>query len=243
MNAISWKNWVIFLAQRYNIFLFAYKFFLKSLKKSNNKSSSILSFLIIFFIELIFEFLTFFKFSRVDKEIRAKVEKNYTIPRSTLIIQLVSIIYFLKKEKKLKNILYKSSLMDIGCGFGKVLFFFKFIFNFTYGVEINRYVFSSLSKNFNKKKQNVKLINRDFFLINIPKKVNFFYIFSPFNKEILYRRFINRLIKHSRLHKKKIYLILASKRCLDFFLDKNFKILKHQSFLEDEYNTYLLRYK
>ena len=141
----------------------------------------------------------------------------YTSSRTTSAIQLIMIIFFLKKNKEKNDILNKSDLLDIGCGYGKALFYLKKIFFKVHGVEVNKDIFYDLTKNF-KNDTKVNLINGDFFNIKIPDNVNFFYTFSPFRDFSLYENLVNILIKFSQKQNKKIYFIVVknshSKKCL-----------------------------
>ena len=157
------------------------------------------------------------------------------------------IIFFLKTNKETNNILNTSELLDIGCGNGKVLFYFKKFFSKVHGVEVNIEVFYDLTKNFSKNDTKINLINSDFFNMKIPEGVNFFYMFSPFREFSLNENLINILIKFSHEQNKKIYFIMVRgshyKKMLDLIINKNFKLIKHQKFLNNEYNTYLFSYK
>lgn len=96
--------------------------------------------------------------------------------------------------------------MDIGYGYGKVIFFYKIFFIKLYGIEINKSVFKELKQNFPNNSKKVSLINDNFFSITIPKEVGLFYLFSPFKLDKLYNNLINTLIDHSKTYNKKIFL-------------------------------------
>ena len=242
MITITLKKALIFLVKRYNVFLFCYKFFLKSFKKKNNKIFLILIFILIILIEIIFETLTLFKFSKVDKENSNQEEQNFTEPRSTICLQLINMIVKIKTDASIKFYSKKEAFMDIGCGYGKVIFFYKIFFKKLYGVEINKTVFEKLKKNFSNDLKKISLINKNYFSILIPKEVGFFYVFSPFHLDVLYNDLIDSLINHSKNNNKKIFVILGNKRCLEFFLQKKFKVISHQKLLQGELNTILLSY-
>ena len=242
MISISLKKTLFYLVKRYNIFLFCYKFFLKSFKKKNNKFFLILIFSLIILIEIIFETLTLFKFSKADKENSDQEEQNFTVPRSTICLQLINMIFKIKSDASINFLLKTEAFMDIGCGYGKVIFFYKIFFKKLYGVEINKTVFQKLKKNFSNDLRKVSLINENYFSILIPKEVGFFYLFSPFHLDELYNDLIDSLINHSKNNNKKIFVILGNKRCLKLFLQKKFKIISHQKILQGELNTILLSY-
>lgn len=242
MISITLKKVLFSLVKKYNIFLFFYKFFYKSLKKKNNKIFLILIFLLIIFIEIIFEIITLFKFSKAEKGNPDEEEQDFTEPRSTTCLQLINMIFKIKINKLTRYYSRREAFMDIGCGYGKVIFFYKIFFKKLYGIEINKSVFKELKQNFPNNSKKVSLINDNFFSITIPKEVGFFFLFSPFNLDKLYTNLINTLIGHSKTYNKKIFVILANKRCLEFFLERNFKIIHHQKLLQSELNTILLSY-
>ena len=242
MISITLKKVLFSLAKKYNIFLFSYKFFKKSLKKKNNKIFLVLIFLLIIFIEIIFEIITLFKFSRAEKKSPDKEEQDFTEPRSTTCLQLINMIFEIKINKLTRYHSCREAFMDIGCGYGKVIFFYKIFFKKLYGIEINKSVFKELKQNFPNNPKKVSLINNNFFSITIPKEVGFFYLFSPFYSYKLYNNLINTLIGFSKTYNKKIFVILGNKRFLEFFLEKNFKIIHHQKLLQSELNTVLLSY-
>lgn len=253
MFARKFKNILGELSLKYSFFLFLRKFFLKSIKKDNNKFRLYSGFIIMLFVEILSEIFSIFKFSKLEQSFNTPEGKNlselrkiYTSSRTTSAIQLIMIIFFLKKNKETNDILNKSELLDIGCGYGKALFYLKKIFFKVHGVEVNKDIFYDLTKNF-KNDTKVNLINGDFFNIKIPDNVNFFYMFSPFRDFSLYENLVNILIKFSQEQNKKIYFIVVknshSKKMFDLLINKNFNLIKHQKLLDNEYNAYLFSYK
>ena len=253
MFARKIKNILGELSLKYSFFLFLRKFFLKSIKKDNNKFRHYSGFIIMLFVEILSEIFSIFKFSKLEQSFNTPEGKNlselrkiYTSSRTTSAIQLIMIIFFLKKNKETNDILNKSELLDIGCGYGKALFYLKKIFFKVHGVEVNKDIFYDLTKNF-KNDTKVNLINGDFFNIKIPDNVNFFYTFSPFRDFSLYENLVNILIKFSQEQNKKIYFIVVknshSKKMFDLLINKNFNLIKHQKLLDNEYNAYLFSYK
>ena len=253
MFARKIKNILGELSLKYSFFLFLRKFFLKSIKKENNKFRLYSGFIIMLFVEILSEIFSIFKFSKLEQSFNTPEGKNlselrkiYTSSRTTSAIQLIMIIFFLKKNKETNDILNKSELLDIGCGYGKALFYLKKFFFKVHGVEVNKDIFYDLTKNF-KNDTKVNLINGDFFNIKIPDNVNFFYTFSPFRDFSLYENLVNILIKFSQEQNKKIYFIVVknshSKKMFDLLINKNFNLIKHQKLLDNEYNAYLFSYK
>jgi SAM-dependent methyltransferase len=216
MFARKIKNILNELSLKYSFFLFLRKFFLKSTKKDNNKLRLYSGFIIMLFIEIFSEILSIFKFSKLEQSFNTLEEENlsqlrkiYNGSRATSALQLIMIIFFLKTNKETNNILKTSELLDIGCGYGKALFYFKKIFSKVHGVEVNKDLFYDLNKNFSKNNTKVNFINSDFFNMKIPENVNFFYMFSPFRDFSLYENLINILIKFSQEQNKRIYFIVV----------------------------------
>tara|TARA_B100000575_G_scaffold286510_1_gene283416 strand:- start:33 stop:797 length:765 start_codon:yes stop_codon:yes gene_type:complete len=254
MFARKIKNILNELSLKYSFFLFLRKFFLKSTKKDNNKFRLYSGFIIMLFIEILSEILSIFKFSKLEQSFNTLEERNlselrkiYNGSRATSALQLIMIIFFLRTNKETNSILKTSELLDIGCGYGKALFYLKKFFSKVHGVEVNKDLFYDLTKNFSKNDTKINFINDDFFNMKIPDGVNFFYMFSPFRDFSLYENLINILIKFSQEQNKKIYFIVVrnshDKKFFDLLINKNFNLIKHQKFLDNEYNTYLLSYK
>ena len=65
------------LSSKYSFFLFLRKFFLKSIKRDNNKFRLYSSFIIIVFIEILSEILSLFKFSKLEQGFNTLEKKKY----------------------------------------------------------------------------------------------------------------------------------------------------------------------
>ena len=123
-----------------------YKFLKKELIKITNlheKFIVLIQLMIIFFDEIIFDAITCFKFSI---NISEKNYKKFNGPRPTLKKQIVDFTKYLKKNfQDLENICF----LDIGCGFGKVIYFMKNLnFKKIYGIEIDNYVYRKVKNTF-----------------------------------------------------------------------------------------------
>ena len=89
---------------------------------------------------------------------------------------------------------------------------------------------------------NVEILNEDFLSPDfiIPKDVNYFYFFSPFNKEEHLKVFVRKLTNHGKVNKKKITLILYNGGSqIDFYLKQNLILIHKQSFFHYFENYYL----
>lgn len=217
-----------------------YKFLKKELIKITNlheKFIVLIQLMIIFFDEIIFDAITCFKFSI---NISEKNYKKFNGPRPTLKKQIVDFTKYLKKNfQDLENICF----LDIGCGFGKVIYFMKNLnFKKIYGIEIDNYVYRKVKNTFSHNKS-ISIYNENFFDYQIPKNIKFFFLFSPFRYNQDYLKLINILIKYSKKNNIKIYVLLSNKRSKEFFLSKKFKLEFTKSYLGKSYNSFIVSYE
>lgn len=109
----------------------------------------------------------------------------------------------------------QDTLVDIGCGMGRVLFYCnqRFMCNVT-GVEYDKEIYDRLQDNAAYYHVRFKNQERKFCLLNmkaedyvIEPKDNFFYMFNPFSKDIL-EDFLNKLVASVRHSPRKVTVIL-----------------------------------
>lgn len=217
------------IINKHQIFYFISKIWRKSLP-TQNKLMTIIFLFYNLILEIFFDLVTLFKFSTLIRKDDFP-EKKFNGPRSSMVIQLIGMIYFIYFKKKITFFNKSSSFMDIGCGDGKVLFFSNIIFKKSYGVEINKFHTNLAKKNL--KNSNVEILNQNVLSkdFEIPKDVNFFFFFSPFSEEEQINNFLDKLIHHSNSQSKKI--ILINMNCcerLDIYLKKNFTLIGKQHF-------------
>ena len=165
-----------------------------------------ISFLILLFYEI--KYILFLRYK--GNRINILNNKFFTDNIPTPYYFLVKIYDYLK-DKKIKTI------VDIGCGSGRVLYFFH-MNNSSYnlkGFEINHSIYlETLSRFKNNKK--IKIINKNFLKKNSKINADLYYLADPFKKDSDYDFFFNKFSKI----KKKIYLILVNR-------DKKVKSLKN----------------
>jgi SAM-dependent methyltransferase len=127
-----------------------------------------------------------------------------------------------------KNI---SSLIDLGCGNGRVLYFFNKKKKIKYtGLEIRPHAYRIAINHF-KKDKNVKIINKDFFKFPLKQlKYDCYFINDPLKKTSDHDNLVKRIIQANK-HKKQAYyfiLVNVSRNKLNIFnkleLIKSFRI-------------------
>ena len=234
------KKKLYILIWKYSSVNIIYKFFKKKLIKIPNfpaKFLVIIQLIIVIFDEIIFDLITKFKFSKITSE---ESKDQSGLQRSTLKKQIKDLSEYVKNNfKNLEN----DCFLDIGCGYGKVLYFMKNLnFQRVYGLEIDSSVYKKVKNNFISN-HNISIHNENFFKYEIPKNIKFFFLFSPFKNDNDYLKLIDILINHSKNNNNKIYILLSNNRSKDFFLDKNFNLEFAKSYLGKSYNSYVLSYE
>ena len=113
------------------------------------------------------------------------------------------------------NITKYDTLVDFGCGLGRVLFFvsLKFMCNVT-GIEYEPELYSRLLDNnayyhvrFGGQREKFTLLNMKAEDYDIKESDNYFYFFNPFRTEIL-DKIINKILESIKMNPRKIYIIL-----------------------------------
>ena len=131
--------------------------------------------------------------------------------------------YFLRQSLKYINY-SRGSIIDIGCGSGRVLRYFqkytknnngyKFI-----GIDINTKVLD-LGRKFNSE---IKFINIDAKLYDLPEDTILIYLFNPFGQASM-SNFIDNVLSQKNKFKNKERIIYVSPVHMDLF-DKGFKLI------------------
>ncbi len=107
------------------------------------------------------------------------------------------------------------TLVDFGCGLGRVLFFCnqKFLCNVT-GVEYDNKIFEKLQENanyyhvrFKNQENKFRLLNMKAEDYDIEPADNFFYMFNPFSQDIL-KRILDKLAASVKKNPRKVTVIL-----------------------------------
>ena len=131
--------------------------------------------------------------------------------------------YFLKQSLKYLNH-SRGSIIDIGCGSGRVLRYFqKYIKNNnTYefiGIDLNTEVLD-LGRKFD---DEIKYINNDATLYKFPKDTILIYFFNPFGQSSM-SNFIDNLVSQKNKFTNKLRIIYVSPVHIDLF-EKDFKLV------------------
>ncbi len=137
-------------------------------------------------------------------------------------------IYDYLKNKKIKTI------VDVGCGSGRVLYFFHRN-NSSYklqGFEINNAIYLDTLNRFKNNKK-IKIINKNFLKKNSKINADLYYLADPFKKNSDYNSFFKKFSKI----KKKTYLILVNNNKKVNSL-KNFKIIDNFKINKNGYTIY-----
>ena len=153
-------------------------------------------FFLVFFIEIIYIFLFRYKGNRF----KVTNNKNFTDNIPTPYLFLLKIDKFFKK-KKIKKI------VDIGCGSGRVVYFFSRKnpeLNID-GYEIDKKIYSEANHIFVKNRK-VKIYNRNVLKYSIKTNYDLYFLADPFKKLYLYNDFFKKILKR----KKKFYIVIVN---------------------------------
>jgi len=125
--------------------------------------------------------------------------------------------YFLNKNYDLE----KSSLLDYGCGKGRVLIFAKqFKFKKIIGVEFAQEVYHIASQNIsNLKLKNIEIFNQDATKFKIENGINIFYFYNPFI-DVVMEKVIDNIEKYILNYKKKVIIVYVNPICIDMFISR-----------------------
>ena len=131
--------------------------------------------------------------------------------------------YFLGQSLKYLNH-SRGSIIDIGCGSGRVLRYFKQYIknNNTYefiGIDLNTEVLDLGRKS----DDNIKYINNDATLYEFPQDTILIYLFNPFGQSSMIN-FINNLVSQKNKFTNKLRIIYVSPVHIDLF-EKEFRLI------------------
>ena len=171
-------------------------------------------FFLVFFIEIIYIFLFRYKGNRF----KVTNNKNFTDNIPTPYLFLLKIDKFFK-EKKIKKI------VDIGCGSGRVVYFFSRKNPELYidGYEIDKKIYSEANNIFVKNRK-VKIYNRNVLKYSIKTNYDLYFLADPFKKLYLYNDFFKKILKR----KKKFYIVIVNN-------NKSIKSIKNLNLLDYYY--------
>ena len=215
----------------------------------NNYKKLILILIICIFLTYYFTYdINFINKSYNKKFYFNKFQYNYYTTLNKIIINPRSSIKQLEIFSKL-NINSNDVILDVGCGEGmNLLFFNKFYkFKLILGIEIDDKIFQLCKKNIKlSKSKKIILINKDILKFDIPKNVNFIYLFNPFEKNFIsnmffssnyetlkYDKFIKQVLNSFKLNKRKIYIIFMNiNDSIYKIFSKKFKVIEDNYLFE-----------
>ena len=152
---------------------------------------------VIIFFEIYF-YLKNYKGFKINFSSNAKMADNIPCP-----------FFFLFKIKKKLETYKFSSFVDLGCGSGRIIYFFNKSFKIKkiFGIEYFETQYS-YCKNIFKQDKNIKIKKTDFSKFNFSKNnFNIYFLSAPFKKSNDFISFMNKLIK-IKGNKKKIIVVI-----------------------------------
>lgn len=163
---------------------------------------------------------------RYGKEIDFSIQgKGYSDKKGYIHYQ--ASVFIDKKMMKSLPISEKDSILDIGCGKGKMVFYFEQLgFGRSDGLEFSKELVSCARKNMQILKKKCKIIHADATAFDEYYNYNYFYLFNPFDENIMHAVMLK--IEESYLQKpRKITIIYSNPRCHDQIIESGFFHLKH----------------
>ena len=117
---------------------------------------------------------------------------------------------------------FEDSILDIGCGKGKMVFYFSRLgFGKSDGIELSTELVCCAEKN-------MKILNRNSVIINIDAtefdgygEYNYFYFFNPFGKEIM-RLVMDRIKESCVYNPRKVTIIYCNPLCHQQIVESGF---------------------
>ena len=179
------------------------------------------------FIVLIFEIIYIFLLRYKGNSLKLLHSKLFTdnIPTPYLFLSKISKFF---KNKEIKQ------MIDVGCGSGRVLYFFsrKNPNIKIDGYELNKCIFADTLKLKNNNK-NIKIYNKNVLNEKLKKNYDIFFLADPFKKVSDYNKFFNNILKN----KKKIYIVIVNNSKFIISL-KKLRILNYYKSNKSGYKIY-----
>jgi 16S rRNA G1207 methylase RsmC len=179
------------------------------------------------FIVLIFEIIYIFLLRYKGNSLKLLHSKLFTdnIPTPYLFLSKISKFF---KNKEIKQ------MIDVGCGSGRVLYFFsrKNPNIKIDGYELNKCIFADTLKLKNNNK-NIKIYNKNVLNEKLKKNYDIFFLADPFKKVSDYNKFFNNILKN----KKKIYIVIVNNNKFIISL-KKLRILNYYKCNKSGYKIY-----
>lgn len=126
----------------------------------------------------------------------------------------------------------EKSLTDLGCGKGRVLVVAAhYGFTDITGIDFAKELCEEAARNVKSIKTdfpavNFKIIWDDVIRVPLTAINNVFFLFNPFNKEIL-EKFVEKVEQSLQDHPRAVYFIYVNPKHADVLLKKNFKVVYH----------------
>ena len=153
-------------------------------------------------------------------EVESRHENHVKYAGSTSLINGMLRAYFLRM-----NVGENDSICDVGCGKGKMLYFFsKFPFGQVGGIEYEENLYQICKKNMEKLKvYRIRVHCGDAAKYDEYDEYNYFYLFNPFHKEIM-EGFIDRVRSSKQQNDRVIRVIYFNPIDIDLFLTNGFVV-------------------
>ncbi len=140
-----------------------------------------------------------------ENSVRAECKSHYFYYTATNYI-------FLRKFFSIYKLSSNDTLVDFGCGKGRVLFYTNFHFgNKCCGIEYDEKLYDDLTKNkktfLGKNKDEIEILNVEAEKYVVKHSDNIFYFFNPFSLKI-FIRVINNIYVSYEKNKRKVHIIL-----------------------------------
>lgn len=140
-------------------------------------------------------------------------------------------------KKFLKN--YTSTIIDVGCGNGRDLFYFKKNKYDTIGIDLSKNAVSLIKKRLKNTKDKKKIIHSDFSLFDYKKKIKTkFSIYSRFTWHTINEKSEGLLIKKISKIKNLEYIFIETRSDKDELCGVGKKISKNE-FVTDHYRRFI----
>ena len=179
------------------------------------------------FIVLIFNIIYIFLLRYKGNSLKLLHSKLFTdnIPTPYLFLSKINKFF---KNKEIKQ------MIDVGCGSGRVLYFFsrKNPNIKIDGYELNKCIFADTLKLKNNNKK-IKIYKKNLLNEKLKKNYDIFFLADPFKKVSDYNKFFNNILKN----KKKIYIVIVNNNKFIISL-KKLRILNYYKCNKSGYKIY-----
>lgn len=154
-------------------------------------------------------------------------EKLHTSMEKSSVYQATRDTKYLKKVMKQFSITKKDSILDLGCGKGFIMKFFKnYDFGKIGGVELSELLCNIATQNFNKLQyKNCKVYHEDAMIFDNYDSYNYIYMFNPF-PQIVMEKVMQHIYESLKKNKRKIVIIYKGPFCHSTIVNEEVFTLK-----------------